>query len=110
MAGGQGSGVLQRGMRQEFLRAEGAAANFGQWAGEVLAELHAQEELAHAALTESWGRQWTALLVQWLSWDPLSAVDVAAPSAAGPSDQSRQGGAPPVVGEVLPGFPGVAVP
>ena len=63
--------MLWRGMRQEFLRAEGAAANFGQWAGEVLAKLHAQEELAHAALTESWGRWWTALLVQWLLWDLL---------------------------------------
>ena len=63
MSGGQGCSVLQHGMRQEFLRAEGAAANFGQWAGEVLAELHAQEVLAHAALTESWGRRWTALLV-----------------------------------------------
>ena len=40
-------------MRQEFLRAEGATANFGQWAGEVLVELHVQE-LAHAALTKSW--------------------------------------------------------
>ena len=58
-------------MRQEFLRAEGAAANFGQWAGEVPAELHEQEELAHAMLTESWGLWWMALLVQWLSWDPL---------------------------------------
>ena len=110
MAGGQGSGVLQRGMRQEFLRAEGAAANFGQWAGEVLTKLHAQEELAHAALTESWGRRWTALLVQWLLWDPLAAVDIAAPSTAGPSNQLRPKGAPPAVGEVLPGFPGVAVP
>ena len=86
MSGGQGCSVLQRGMRQEFLRAEGAAANFGQWAGEVLAELHAQEELAHAALMESWGRRWMALLVQWFSWDPLSAVNVAAPGAAGPSN------------------------
>ena len=110
MAGGQGSGVLQRGMRQEFQQAEGAAANFGQWAGEGLAELHVQEELAHAALTESWGRRWMVLLVQQLSWNPLSAVDVAAPSTAGPSDQSRQKGAPPAVGEVLPWFPGVAVP
>ena len=71
MAGGQGSGVLWRGMWQEFLRAEGAAAYFGQWAGEVLAELHAQEELAHTALADNWSRQWTALLVQWLLWDPL---------------------------------------
>ena len=63
MSGGQGCSVLRRGMRQEFLRAEGAAANFGQWAGEVLAELHAQEELAHAALNETWGGRWTALLV-----------------------------------------------
>ena len=63
MSGGQGCSVLRRGMRQEFQRAEGAAANFGQWAGEVLAELHAQEELAHAALDENWGRRWTALLV-----------------------------------------------
>ena len=63
MSGGQGCSVLQRGMRQEFQRAEGAAANFGQWAGEVLTELHAQEELAHAALDETWGRRWTALLV-----------------------------------------------
>ena len=86
MSGGQGCGVLQRGMWQEFQRAEGAAANFGQWAGEVLAELHAQEELAHAALTESWGRRWMALLVQWLSWDPLSAVNTTAPGTAGPSD------------------------
>ena len=89
MAGGQGSGVLQRGMRQEFLRAEGAAANFIQWAGEVLTKLHAQEELAHTALTESWGRRWMALLVQRLSWDPLSAADIAGPEAAGPSGQSR---------------------
>ena len=71
MSGGQGSDVLWRGMRQEFLQAEGAATNFGQWAGEVFAKLHAQEELAHTALTELWGRRWTALLLQWLSWDPL---------------------------------------
>ena len=71
MAGGQGSSVLQRGMWQEFLWAEGAAANFGQWAGEVLTVLHTQEELAHAAQTESWPKQWTALLIQRLSWDPL---------------------------------------
>ena len=58
-------------MRQEFLQAEGATANFGQWAGEVLLELHAQEELAHTTLTEFWGTRWTALLVQRLSWDPL---------------------------------------
>ena len=63
MSGGQGCSVLRRGMRQEFQRAEGAAANFGQWAGEVLAKLHAQEELAHAALSETWGGRWTALLV-----------------------------------------------
>ena len=71
MTGGQGSGVLWRGTRQEFMRAEGAAANFGQWEGEVIAELHVQEELAHAALTESWDPQWMALLIQWLLWDPL---------------------------------------
>ena len=65
MAGGQGSGVLQRGMWQEFLRAEGGAASFGQWAGEVLAELHAQEELAHAVLAEFWDPRWTVRLVQW---------------------------------------------
>ena len=53
------------------MRAEGAAANFGQWTGEVLTELHAQEKLAHAALTESWGRRWMVLLIQRLSWDPL---------------------------------------
>ena len=41
MTGGQGSGVLWRGMRQELLRAEGAAASFGQWEGEVIAELRA---------------------------------------------------------------------
>lgn len=58
-------------MRQEFLRAEGAAANSGQWAGEVLVELHVQEELAHTALTESWDLRWVALLVQRLWWDPL---------------------------------------
>ena len=67
MSGVQGSSVLWRRMWQEFMRAEGAAANFGQWAGEVLAELHVQEERAHAALTESWGPRWMALLVQWLS-------------------------------------------
>ena len=71
MTGGQGSSVLWRGMPQEFMRAKGAAANFGQWAGEVFAELHAQEELAHAALTESWDPRWMMLLVQWLLWDPL---------------------------------------
>ena len=71
MTGGQGSGILWRRMQQELLRAEGAAASFGQWEGEVVAELHAQEELAHDALTEPWDPQWMALLVQWLSWDPL---------------------------------------
>ena len=40
MTGGQRSGVLWRGMRQELLRAEGAAASFGQLEGEVVAELH----------------------------------------------------------------------
>ena len=62
---------MWRGMLQELLRAEVAAASFGQWEGEVIAELHVQEELAHAALTESWDPRWTALLVQRLSWDPL---------------------------------------
>ena len=71
MTGGQGSGALWHGIRQELLRAEGAAASFGQWEGEVLAELHAQEELARDALTEPWDQWWMALLVQQLSWDPL---------------------------------------
>ena len=71
MTGGQGSGVLWRGMRQELLRTEGATASFWQWEGEVVAELRAQEELAHNALTEPWDPRWTALLAQWLSWDPL---------------------------------------
>ena len=71
MTGGQGSGILWRRMRQELLQAEGAAASFGQWEGEVVAEVHVQEELAHNALTEPWDPRWTALLVQRLSWDPL---------------------------------------
>ena len=71
MTRGQGSGVLWHGMRQELLRPEGAAASFGQWEGEVIAELHAQEELARDALTEPWDPRWTVLLVQWLLWDPL---------------------------------------
>ena len=71
MTGGQGSGVLWHGMQQELLRAEGAAASFGQWEGEVVAELHAQEELARDALTEPWDPRWTVLLVQWLLWEPL---------------------------------------
>ena len=100
MTRGQGSDVLRRGIRQEFVRVKEAAANFGQWAGEVLAELHAQEELAHASLAESWGRRWMALLVQWLSWDPLSAADIVGPGAAGPSGQSRQEDVPPMVGDV----------
>ena len=58
-------------MRQELMRAEAAAAGFGQWEGEIVAELCAQEELAHNALTKPWDPRWTALLVQWLSWDPL---------------------------------------
>ena len=71
MTGGQGSGVLWHGRRQELLRAEGAAARFGQWEGEVIAELRTQEELARDALTKPWDPRWTVLLVQWLSWDPL---------------------------------------
>ena len=58
-------------MRQELLQAEAAAVSFRQWEGEVLAELHAQGELAQDALAEPWDPQWTALLVQWLSWDLL---------------------------------------
>ena len=71
MTGGQGSGVLWRRMRQELLRAEGAAASFRQWEGEVITELCVQEELTRDVLTNPWDLQWTALLVQWLSWDPL---------------------------------------
>ena len=63
--------MLWRGMRQELLRAEGAAASFGQWEGEVIAELRTQEELPCDALTKPWDLRWMALLVQWLSWDPL---------------------------------------
>ena len=71
MTGGKGSGVLWRGMRQELLRAKAATASFGQWEREVLAELRMQKELARDTLTEPWDPQWTALLVQRLSWDPL---------------------------------------
>ena len=71
MTGGQGSGILWRGMRQELLRAEGAAASFGQWEGEVVAELRTQEELARDALTKPWDPRWTTLLVQRLLCDPL---------------------------------------
>ena len=71
MTRGQGSSVLWHRMRQELLRAEGAAASFGQWEGEVVMELHAQEELARNALSEPWDPRWTALLAQRLSWDPL---------------------------------------
>ena len=58
-------------MRQELLRAAGAAASFGQWEGEVIVELHAQEELARDMVTEPWDQRWMALLVQRLLWDPL---------------------------------------
>ena len=71
MTGGEGSGMLWRGMQQELLRAEGAAASFGQWEGEVIVELHVQKELTRNARTKPWDPRWTALLVQWLSWDPL---------------------------------------
>ena len=54
-------------MRQELLQAKAVTASFGQWEGEVIAELHTQEELAHDALTKPWDPRWTALLVQWLS-------------------------------------------
>ena len=50
-------------MRQELLQAEVAAASFGQWEGEVVAELRAQEELARDALTEPWEPRWMELLV-----------------------------------------------
>ena len=53
-------------MRQELLRAEGAAASFEQWEGEVVAELRMQEELARNALTKPWDPRWMALLVQQL--------------------------------------------
>ena len=63
--------MLWRRMRQELLRAKKAAASFRQWEGEVIAELWVQEELARDALTKPWDLRWMALLVQWLSWDPL---------------------------------------
>ena len=66
MTRGQGSSILWCGIRQELLRAEGAAASFGQWEGEVVVELRAQEELTRDGLTEPWDPQWMALLVQWL--------------------------------------------
>ena len=71
MTGGQGSGVLWRGMRQELLWAKGAAASFRQWKGEVIAELRTQEELARDALTKPWDPRWMVLLVQRISWDLL---------------------------------------
>ena len=71
MTGGQGSGVLSHGMQQELMRAKAAAASFGQWEGEVIAELRAQEELARDTLTKPWDPRWMVLLVQWLSWDML---------------------------------------
>ena len=58
-------------MWQELRRAKVAATSFGQWEGEVLAELHAQEELAYATLTKPWDPRWTVLLVQRLLCNPL---------------------------------------
>ena len=66
MTRGQGSGVLWRGMQQELLRAEGAAASFGKWEGEVVTELCTQKELARDVLTKPWDPRWMVLLVQWL--------------------------------------------
>ena len=39
-------------------------------------ELCVQLELARDALTIPWHLRWMALLVQWLSWDPLRASNV----------------------------------
>ena len=57
----------------------------------MLEELGVKAKLARSMLTVPWDLRWTALLVQWLSWDLLRASDVrtpAGPTSAGPSGQS----------------------
>ena len=58
-------------MRRELQWAEGAAASFGQWEGEVVVKLRVQEELTRNVLTKPCDTRWMALLVQWLLWDPF---------------------------------------
>ena len=59
----------------------------------MLEELRVQAELACDALTEPWDLWWMALLVHWLSWDPLRASNIrtpTGPTSAGPSGQLRE--------------------
>ena len=83
--------------------------NYGQWGEELVAELHAQMELAQDALCLLWAPRWVTLLPKRLLWDPSRR-----PSAEKSIDASilvRGRGEPTAVeGEIFPGFPGAAVP
>ena len=75
----------------------------------MLEELCAQAELAQDALSILWAAKWVAVLMQQLAWDLLRPSTAhALASTRGPA---RNKGVPTVAeGEILPGFPGVAVP
>ena len=84
-------------------------SNLGQWEEAVLEELHVQAELACDAFFIPWAQKSVAMLIQQLSWDLLEPSD--AQTSAGPSSPARDQGVPTVAeGEILPGFPGVAIP
>ena len=79
------------------------------WKEELLEELRAQVELAQDVLSIPWAPWWVMVLMQRLSWDLLSQSD--AHMSAGASGLVRGQGVPTAAeGEILPGFPGVAIP
>ena len=76
---------------------------------ELVAELRVQAEFVQDALCLLWSHRWVTVLLKRLSWDPSRQ-----PSAEEPADTNilvRSKGVPIVAeGEILLGFPGVAIP
>ena len=96
-------------MRQELLKAEAVALHYGQWGEELLAEQLVQAEFAQEALCLLPAPWWVMVLLKWLSWDP--SRQTSAEESIDADVLVRGKGAPTAAqGEVLPGFPGVAIP
>ena len=96
-------------MWQELLKAEKITSHYGQWGEEPLMELHAQAEVAQDTLCLPWAPRGVMVLLKWLSWDPLRQPS-AEESLAANVLVCGKGRSSAAEGEMLPGFPGVAIP
>ena len=96
-------------MRQELLKAAKVALHYGQWGEELVAELCAQTELVQDVLCFPWASRWVTVLLKQLLWNSLRRPSVEEPADANVLACGK--GMPTAAeGDILPGFPGVAVP